>query len=325
MTPLTVPAIMLSDTLCLCVFFDPVVLFTKSALHEVQVALMLSVLMVALVMLVFLRRIGPMLIAMLSVPLSLAGAFAVMWTLGYTLNTLSLIALVLCIGFVVDDAIVVIENIVRHMEQGAPPLQAALAGVKEIGFTVVSITLSLIAVFAPLLFGNNQFTLLLREFSVTLTAAVVISAIVSLSITPALCGRFLPAEESGTRVAGAIESYSEIIRWLDDKDPTTRTLLETILAVEEEHANDMLSLLEDLGDRLAVALSHTISPAARDHDLRRDLIDRAGELGQISMGVEQRLVAIPARWPGTPSPSGRPSSTAGSDRRRSSAIVGWLR
>ncbi len=104
---------------------------TKSALHEVEVALMLSVLMVALVMLVFLRRIGPMLIAMLSVPLSLAGAFAVMWTLGYTLNTLSLIALVLCIGFVVDDAIVVIENIVRHMEQGAPPLQAALAGVKR--------------------------------------------------------------------------------------------------------------------------------------------------------------------------------------------------
>ncbi|WP_445145301.1 efflux RND transporter permease subunit [Dyella sp. Tek66A03] len=182
---------------------------TKAALHEVMVALMLSVVMVALVMLVFLRRVGPMLIAMLSVPLSLAGAFAVMWTLGYTLNTLSLIALVLCIGFVVDDAIVVIENVVRHMEQGAPPLQAALAGMKEIGFTVVSITLSLIAVFAPLLFGNNQFTLLLREFSVTLTAAVVISAIVSLSVTPALCGRFLPVEESGARVPGRLERTIE--------------------------------------------------------------------------------------------------------------------
>jgi multidrug efflux pump len=182
---------------------------TKSALHEVMVALMLSVLMVALVMLVFLRRIGPMLIAMLSVPLSLAGAFTVMWILGYTLNTLSLIALVLCIGFVVDDAIVVIENIVRHMEHGEPPLQAATMGVKEIGFTVVSITLSLIAVFAPLLFGNNQFTLLLREFSVTLTAAVVISAIVSLSVTPALCGRFLPVEEPGARTPGRLERSIE--------------------------------------------------------------------------------------------------------------------
>src|SRR6185312_4322926 len=123
---------------------------TQSALHEVKVALLISIVMVALVMLVFLRRLRPTLIAMLSVPLSLAGAFVVMWMLGYTLNTLSLVALVLCIGFV-DDAIVVIENIVRHMEQGMAPLPAALTGVREIGFTVVSITLSLVAVFAPLL------------------------------------------------------------------------------------------------------------------------------------------------------------------------------
>ncbi len=169
---------------------------TQSALHEVEVALLLSIVMVALVMLVFLRRLRPTLIAMLSVPLSLAGAFVVMWTLGFSLNTLSLIALVLCIGFVVDDAIVVIENIVRHMEQGAPPLEAALTGVGEIGFTVISITLSLIAVFAPMLFGNNMFTMLMREFSITLTAAVVISAVVSLTLTPALCGRYLKLEHS---------------------------------------------------------------------------------------------------------------------------------
>ena len=170
---------------------------TKSALHEVQIALLISVVMVALVMLVFLRRWRPTLIAMVSVPLSLAGAFTVMWTLGYTLNTLSLVALVLCIGFVVDDAIVVIENIVRHMEDGMPPLEAALTGVREIGFTVVSITLSLIAIFAPLLFGNNEITQLMREFSVTLTAAVVISAVVSLTLTPALCGRLLKHEAAG--------------------------------------------------------------------------------------------------------------------------------
>ena len=190
---------------------------TKSALREVEIALMISVVLVALVMLVFLRRVGPTLIAMLSVPLSLAGAFTVMWVLGYTLNTLSLVALVLCIGFVVDDAIVVIENIVRHMEHGSPPLQASLDGVKEIGFTVVSITLSLIAVFAPLLFGNNQFTMLLREFSVTLTAAVVISAVISLTLTPALCGRFLSLENAGGREPNRMEkALHGFDRWLHD-------------------------------------------------------------------------------------------------------------
>ena len=182
---------------------------TKSALHEVQVALMISIVMVVLVMLVFLRRMRPTLIASLSVPLSLAGAFVVMLALDYTLNTLSLVALVLCIGFVVDDAIVVIENIVRHMERGEPPLQASLIGVREIGFTVVSITLSLVAVFAPLLFGNNMLIMLLREFSVTLTAAVVISAIVSLTLTPALCGKLLKHEEPGERTPGRIEAALE--------------------------------------------------------------------------------------------------------------------
>ncbi|AIF46431.1 efflux RND transporter permease subunit [Dyella japonica] len=185
---------------------------TKSALHEVEVALLISIAMVVLVMMVFLRRLRPTLIASLSVPLSLAGAFVAMLALNYTLNTLSLVALVLCIGFVVDDAIVVIENIVRHMEKGEPPLQAALIGVREIGFTVVSITLSLVAVFAPLLFGNNMLIMLLREFSVTLAVAVVISAIVSLTLTPALCGRLLKHEEAGERTPGRME------RWLERLD-----------------------------------------------------------------------------------------------------------
>ena len=188
---------------------------TKSALHEVEVALLISVLMVALVMLVFLRKLRPMLIAALSVPLSLAGAFVVMWALGYTLNTLSLIALVLCIGFVVDDAIVVIENIVRHMEHGETALNASLRGVSEIGFTVISITLSLIAVFAPLLFGNNMLIILLREFSVTLTAAVVISALVSLTLTPALCGHFLKLEKASTKPPSRVEqALLRFDRWL---------------------------------------------------------------------------------------------------------------
>ncbi|KQX97851.1 acriflavin resistance protein [Rhodanobacter sp. Root480] len=181
---------------------------TESALDEVEIALLMSIVMVALVMLVFLRRLRPTVIAMFSVPLSLAGAFVVMWMLGFTLNIFSLVALVLCVGFVVDDAIVVIENIVRHIERGMAPLEAALTGVREIGFTVVSITLSLIAVFGPMVFGNNMFTMLMREFSVTLIATIVISALVSLTLTPALCGAWL-APESGTRTPGRLERMAE--------------------------------------------------------------------------------------------------------------------
>ena len=182
---------------------------TLSALHEVEVALLMGVVMVALVMLVFLRRLRPTVIAMFSVPLSLAGAFVAMWLFGFTLNIFSLVALVLCVGFVVDDAIVVIENIVRHMERGETPLQASLNGVREIGFTVISITLSLIAVFGPMVFGNNVFTLLMREFSVTLIATIVISALVSLSLTPALCGGWLAHEPEGTRTPGRLERVAE--------------------------------------------------------------------------------------------------------------------
>jgi multidrug efflux pump len=182
---------------------------TVSALHEVEVALLMGIVMVALVMLVFLRRLRPTVIAMFSVPLSLAGAFVLMWMLGFTLNIFSLVALVLCVGFVVDDAIVVIENIVRHMEKGMAPLQAALTGVREIGFTVLSITLSLIAVFGPMVFGNNMFTMLMREFSVTLIATIGISALVSLTLTPALCGAWLAHEPEGSRMPGRLERVAE--------------------------------------------------------------------------------------------------------------------
>ena len=189
---------------------------TMSALHEVEVALLMGIVMVALVMLVFLRRARPTVIAMFSIPLSLAGALVVMWMLGFTLNIFSLVALVLCVGFVVDDAIVVIENIVRHMEQGKPALQAALTGVREIGFTVISITLSLIAVFGPMVFGNNTFTMLMREFSVTLIATIVISALVSLTLTPALCGSWLAHDDmQAVRQPGRLERWAERFdRWM---------------------------------------------------------------------------------------------------------------
>ncbi len=154
----------------------------RASLHEVQVTLLISLAMV-----------------MIAVPLSLAGAFVVMLVLGYTLNNLTLLALVIAIGFVVDDAIVVIENIIRHIDAGMSRMQATLTGAHEIGFTIVSITASLIAVFIPLLFAGGVTGMFMHEFAVTLVAAIVVSATVSLTLTPALCGRFLGSHNTGAR------------------------------------------------------------------------------------------------------------------------------
>ena len=163
----------------------------RASLHEVQATLLISLAMVILTMALFLRRLAPTLIAAVAVPLSLAGAFVVMYVLGYTLNNLTLLALVIAIGFVVDDAIVVIENIIRHIDDGMTRMDATLAGAKEIGFTIVSITASLIAVFIPLLFAGGITGMFMHEFAITLVAAIVVSAAVSLTLTPALCARFL--------------------------------------------------------------------------------------------------------------------------------------
>ncbi|KGE50848.1 efflux RND transporter permease subunit [Xanthomonas axonopodis] len=163
----------------------------RASLHEVQATLMISVAMVILTMALFLRRLAPTLIAAVSVPLSLAGSALVMYVLGFTLNNLSLLALVIAIGFVVDDAIVVIENVMRHLDEGMSRLEAALAGAREIGFTIVSITASLVAVFIPMLFASGMIGAFFREFTVTLVAAIVVSMLVSLTLTPALCSRFL--------------------------------------------------------------------------------------------------------------------------------------
>ena len=170
----------------------------RASLHEVQATLLISLAMVILTMALFLRRLAPTLIAAAAVPLSLAGAFVVMYILGYTLNNLTLLALVIAIGFVVDDAIVVIENIIRHIDAGMPRMQATLAGAHEIGFTIVSITASLVAVFIPLLFAGGVTGMFMHEFAVTLVAAIIVSATVSLTLTPALCGRFLSGHAVST-------------------------------------------------------------------------------------------------------------------------------
>ncbi|MFT4198660.1 MAG: efflux RND transporter permease subunit [Pseudoxanthomonas sp.] len=180
----------------------------RASLHEVEATLLISLAMVVLVMALFLRRLAPTLIAAAAVPLSLAGSAVVMYVLGYTLNNLSLLALVIAIGFVVDDAIVVIENVMRHLDAGMPRLQAAMEGSREIGFTIVSITASLVAVFIPILFASGMTGAFFREFTVTLIAAIVVSALVSLTLTPTLCARFLqPHDQAGPagRLGGWIE------------------------------------------------------------------------------------------------------------------------
>jgi len=195
----------------------------RASVMEVQITLMISIALIIMAMLLFLRRIAPTVIAGLSVPLSLACAFIVMYAFGFTLDNLTLMALVISIGFVVDDAIVVIENVVRHLDMGKPRLQAALDGAREIGFTIVSITASLIAVFVPLLFMGGFIGMFLHSFAVTISAAIAMSALVSLTLTAALCGRYLQphAEQKpgrlGLRIdamhAGMLNGYRRALDW----------------------------------------------------------------------------------------------------------------
>ena len=178
----------------------------RASIHDVQFTLVLSVALVVLVVLIFLRTIRATIIAGVALPLSLIATFGVMWFAGFSLDNLSLMALTIGTGFVVDDAIVMIENIVRHMESGEPPLRAALRGAGEIGFTVISLTLSLIAVFIPLLFMTGLVGRMFREFALTLTIAVIASAIVSLTLTPMMCGRLLRTEDGESRSEGILSN-----------------------------------------------------------------------------------------------------------------------
>ena len=166
----------------------------RASVEDVQITLLISIVLVLLVVLLFMRRLMPTLAAAATVPLSLAGTLAGMWFLGYSLDNFSLMALTISVGFVIDDAIVMIENIFRHMEKGLTPLQAALKGSRQIGFTVMSISISLVAVFIPLIFMGGLLGRLFHEFAMVLTMAIGISALVSLSLTPMICGRFLRAQ-----------------------------------------------------------------------------------------------------------------------------------
>jgi multidrug efflux pump len=163
----------------------------QASVHDVEFELMLTVALVVLVIFLFLRSLRATIIPSVAVPLSLVGTFAVMYLLGYSLDNLSLMALTISTGFVVDDAIVMIENITRFLEEGMSPLEAALTGAEQIGFTIISLTVSLIAVLIPLLFMGDVVGRLFREFAVTLAVTIIISAVVSLTLTPMMCSRIL--------------------------------------------------------------------------------------------------------------------------------------
>src|SRR6185295_8410274 len=183
-----------------------------------------SVALVVLVVLLFLRTIRATIIAGITLPVSLIATFGVMWFADFSLDNLSLMALTIGTGFVVDDAIVMIENIVRHMEKGETPMQAALKGAREIGFTVISLTFSLIAVFIPLLFMSGLVGRMFREFALTLTIAVVVSAVVSLTLTPMMCAKLLrhEGESGGNRITrwfnglveGSVAFYGRSLEWV---------------------------------------------------------------------------------------------------------------
>jgi HAE1 family hydrophobic/amphiphilic exporter-1 len=166
----------------------------RQSIHDVKFTLLLTIGLVILVIFVFLRNVSATVIPSLAVPLSLLGTFAAMKLLGFTIDTLSMMAMTLSVGFVVDDAIVMLENIVRHMEMGKTRLEAAFDGAREVGFTIISMTISLVAVFIPVLFLDGIIGRLLREFSITIAVAVLISGLISLSLTPMLCSRFLHQE-----------------------------------------------------------------------------------------------------------------------------------
>ena len=185
----------------------------RASVRDVQLALMISIALVILVVFVFLRSWRSTLIPSVAVPISLIGTFGVMYLLGYTIDNLSLMALTVATGFVVDDAIVVVENITRHLENGMSPMEASLHGAKEIGFTVVSISISLIAVFIPILLMGGIVGRLFREFAVTLSVAIVISMLVSLTTTPMMCSRILrpQAEEKHGRLFQASE---RVFQWI---------------------------------------------------------------------------------------------------------------
>jgi len=213
----------------------------RASIRDVEIELTLAVILVVLVIFVFLRNLPATLIPSLSVPLSLVGTFGVMYLLGFSLNNLSLMSLTIAAGFVVDDAIVMIENIARYVEMGDKPLDAALKGSQQIGFTIISLTISLIAVLIPLLFMGDVVGRLFREFAITLAVTILISAVVSLTLVPMMCAKLVRhrrAEEEprfsrwvGERFDRVIANYGRTLNVVLDRQPLVLTIAISTLAL----------------------------------------------------------------------------------------------
>ncbi len=216
----------------------------RASVRDVQHELLLAIVLVVAVIFVFLRSVSATLIPAIAVPLSLVGTFGVMYLSGFSLNNLTLMALTIATGFVVDDAIVMIENIARYVEAGETPMAAALKGAQQIGFTIISLTFSLIAVLIPLLFMGDVVGRLFREFAITLAVAILISAIISLTLTPMMCARLLKHEAPtrqnallhfcGQAIEALIDRYAHALRWVLDRQGLTLwvavgTLLLTVI------------------------------------------------------------------------------------------------
>ncbi len=198
----------------------------RASVRDVQIELFIAIALVVMVIFLFLRTAAGTIIPSIAVPLSLVGTFGVMYLAGFSINNLTLMALTIATGFVVDDAIVMIENISRYIEQGDPPLEAALKGAEQIGFTIISLTISLIAVLIPLLFMGDVVGRLFREFSITLAVAILISAVVSLTLTPMMSARLLKKEISGEERKSQwfeklVNRYSKALEWVLDRQTAT--------------------------------------------------------------------------------------------------------
>jgi hydrophobic/amphiphilic exporter-1 (mainly G- bacteria), HAE1 family len=212
----------------------------RESFHDIQFTMALTLALVILVIFLFLRNVSATMIPAMALPFSIVGTFSVMYLLDFSLNNISLMALILSIGFVVDDAIVMLENVVRHIEKGETPLQASLAGSREIAFTIVSMTLSLAAVFIPILFMSGILGRLFREFAVTICTAILISGMVSISLTPMLCSRFLRYSHEAPRrgrfyrvMEGAFDGmrdlYAVTLRWVLLRRPVMLAMFVAVL------------------------------------------------------------------------------------------------
>ena len=273
------------------VFFDRTQSIRESV-HDVQLTMIGTVVLVILVIFLFLRNVSATIIPSLALPMSIIGTFAVMYLLDYSLDNLSLMALTLAVGFVVDDAIVVLENIVRHMELGETPYEAAVKGAQEIGFTIVTMTISLVSVFIPVLFMSGMLGRILREFSVTICVAILVSGFISLSLTPMLASRYLrpPHDQKHGWL------YHFLGRCLDAMNKAYEVSLAWVM---RHHVTTMVASLLVL---VATAFMFSLVPKGfiPSEDTGQVLINTEGAQGvsyEQMVGYQQQLAAIVAKDP----------------------------